>query len=88
MGMSVFTQCDSNKYFALSTISRKKMDEYGIKCTMQELRNRAKNSPPVAQIVTGQSRNLGYRKMTKIYQYKDFVEVHDEHQRNADGHHG
>ena len=79
MGMSVFTECDSNQYFSISTISRKKMDEYGIRCSMKELRNKAKNSPPAAQILTGSGCILGRRKMTKIYKYIDFVEIYDGH---------
>ena len=75
MGMSVFSECDAKQYFSVSTIRRDVMDDYGLTCTIKELRVRAKNSIPAAEIITGQSRDVGHRKMTKIYRYSDFKEV-------------
>lgn len=78
MGMSVFNQCDKHKYFALSTIERSVMDEYGMTCTMAQLRDRARKSPPAFEIVTGRRTNSAMRMRTKIYKYEDFVEVKNE----------
>lgn len=78
MGMSVWSQCDTRKYFSISTIEKKRMDEYGLNMTIQELRNRAVASPPYAEVLTGQSKVLGYRRKTKIYRYEDFVEKEEK----------
>lgn len=72
MGMSVLSQVDSDKYFSLSTIDRKKMAKNGLNMTIKQLRELARKSPPYTEILTGQSRDMGYRQKTKIYRYEDF----------------
>ena len=38
MGMSVFSEVNSDKYFSISTITREKMDKNGLKMTVKQLR--------------------------------------------------
>lgn len=72
MGMSVFSEVNSDKYFSISTITREKMDRNGLKMTVKQLRELARKRPPFTEILTGQSRENGYRQKTKIYRYEDF----------------
>lgn len=72
MGLSVWSEVDTRKYFSISTINRKEMDKHGLTCTIKELQEMARNSVPVAEILTGQRRLIGMRKKTKIYKYDDF----------------
>lgn len=86
MGMSVFSQCDKNKYFALSTIERKVMNEYGITCTIKELQDRARSTPPAFELITGRRTNTAMRRKTKIYKYEDFItEKKNESTGNLEG---
>lgn len=74
MGLSVFSQCDTKKYFSISTIEKSKMEQYGINMSVENLKKLARNSLPYAEIHTGQSKAIGYRRITKIYRYEDFTE--------------
>ena len=74
MGLSVFNQCDKKQYFSISTIETKRMKENGLNMTKKELQERAKQSVPYAEILTGQSKLIGQRRKTKIYRYVDFKE--------------
>lgn len=75
MGLSVFSQCDTRKYFSISTIKKSQMEKYGINMSVENLKNLARKSLPYAEIHTGQSKAIGFRRITKIYRYEDFVEV-------------
>lgn len=72
MGLSVWSEVDTNKYFSISTIRKQAMEKHNITCTIKELQEKARKSVPVAEILTGQSKSLGMRKKTKIYRYEDF----------------
>jgi hypothetical protein len=72
MGMSVFSECDPDKYFSISTISREKMNKNGLTMTVTELQRQARGSVPFTEIFTGQARENGHRQRTKIYRYADF----------------
>ena len=74
MGISVFNECDTRKYFSISTIDKKQMQRNGLNMTIKELQERAKKTVPYAEILTGQSKVLGFRRRTKIYRYEDFKE--------------
>lgn len=75
MGASVFSEVDTNKYFSISTITREKMAKNGLKMTVSQLKELARKAVPVAEILTGQSREAGYRRKTKIYKYEDFKNI-------------
>lgn len=75
MGFSVFSECDTRKYFSISTIDLKHMKNAGLTITAKELKEKARNAVPYAEIYTGQSKVLGFRRKTKIYRYVDFKEV-------------
>lgn len=70
MGLSVWNQVDTDQYFSISTIDKKKMAKYGVKMSIAQLKIIARCSPPVTQIPTG---GEGRIRMTKIYRYKDFA---------------
>ena len=72
MGLSVWSEVDTKQYFSISTIKRDQMNEHGLTCTIKELQEMARKSVPVAEIYTGQRKNTGMRKKTKIYKYDDF----------------
>ncbi len=82
MGYSVFGQVDSNKYFSLSTITREKMAQNGLKMTIKQLQALARKRPYFTQILVGQSRENGYMQKVKIWRYEDFKdEVVEEEQK-------
>ncbi len=72
MGLSVWNQVDNDKYFSLSTIDKKVMQKHGLNMTIKALRDLARKTPPHAEIYTGQSKLIGWRKATKIWRYEDF----------------
>ena len=53
----------------------KHMKNAGLTITAKELKEKARNAVPYAEIYTGQSKVLGFRRKTKIYRYVDFKEV-------------
>ena len=73
MGDSVYSQCDSKKYFSVSTISRAVMKEKGLTMTIKELKEMARKSPPFMLIYTGERYAGGQRRQTKVYRYEDFL---------------
>ncbi len=73
MGMSVWSEVDTNKYFSISTIDKAKMAKYGINMSIKQLRDLARETAPFTVILTGQSDDKGYRRRTKIYRYEDFI---------------
>lgn len=74
MGQSVYSEVDPKQYFSISTVKRSTMDKYGISCTIKELREKARNSVPKTEILTGNMKNPGKCRLTKIYAYADFIE--------------
>lgn len=78
MGLSVFSEVDTNKYFSISTIEKSKMQKYGLTMSIKQLRLMAIKTVPFAEILTGQSKAIGFRRRTKIYRYEDFVLKEDE----------
>ncbi len=76
MAMSIFSQCDTSKYFSLSTIDKNRMEELGLNMTVKQLREQARHSVPVSEVPTG-SHNPGQFRMTKIYRYLDFKKEGD-----------
>lgn len=75
MGMSVFSEVDTNKYFSISTIDKAKMQKHGLNMSIKQLRELALKSVPAAEIWTGQSKAIGMRRKTKIYAYEAFKGV-------------
>ena len=75
MGVSVYSECDTRKYFSISRIDLKAMRDAGLNITAKELKEKARKSVPYAEIYTGQSKTMGFRQKTKIYRYIDFKEV-------------
>lgn len=75
MGISVFNQVDSNKYFSISNIDKEKMKKYGLNMSIKQLRDKARKTVPYMEVHTGQSDDKGYRRKTKIYRYEDFKAV-------------
>lgn len=73
MGRSVWSEVDTNKYFSISTIDKTKMAKYGINMSIKQLRDLARETAPFTEILTGQSKAMGYRRRTKIYRYEDFI---------------
>lgn len=70
MGMSVYDQVDKRKYFSVSTIDKKRMEEYNINMTLKSFRQLVKKVAPYAEIMTGDPEIK--TKRTKIYRYEDF----------------
>lgn len=74
MGMTVFSQVDPKQYFSISKIDKKAMVENGLKMTVKELREKARKSPYVAEVLTGHPTDEKLRMKVKIYRYADFVD--------------
>lgn len=72
MGLSVFNQVDSSKYFSLSTISKKHLVKNGINLSLETFKDIVRRTNPYTTIATGSNRVMGQRRMTKIYRYEDF----------------
>lgn len=75
MGASVRKQVDSNQYFSVSTIEKEKMEKFGIKMAIKDLRNLAKQRPCFTEILTGDSEKQGHMRKVKIYRYVDFANI-------------
>lgn len=73
MGLSVCSECDTQKYFSISKIDSDCMKKYGITMTIAQLRDLARKTAPFTVIYTGQSSAMGFRRKTKIYRYEDFT---------------
>lgn len=72
MGLSVFNQVDTTKYFSLSTINEERMKEYGLQMTVTELKQLAKQRVPAVEILTGDSLISSHQRITKCWRYEDF----------------
>lgn len=75
MGVSVFSEVDTNKYFSVSTISKAKMKQNGLNLSIKQLRALALKSVPVTEILTGKPNEHGRCRKTKIYAYEAFKGV-------------
>lgn len=73
MGLSVYNQVDKTRYFSLSTIDKKVLDEKGITLSISRFREIARRSPPHMSISTGSDRVMGRCRRTNIYRYDDFL---------------
>lgn len=71
--MNFEKQCDSNKYFTISNISKEKMEKAGLTMTVAELRNLARQRPHLTQIFTGSDTDETKRQLVKVYAYADFI---------------
>lgn len=74
MGLSVSNQVNSEKYFSLSTIDPRRIEEHGLNMTVEQLRQKAKMTPYSFEIYTGSSHNLAYQRRVKIWAYESFRE--------------
>ena len=73
MGLSVYNQIDTSKYFSLTTIDKKVLDEKGITMSITRFREIVRRSPPHMSIYTGSDRIMGRCRRTNIYRYDDFL---------------
>ena len=75
MGLSVFNQVDSSKYFSLSSVTKKALREKGINMPIEMFKDIVRRTPPYTTISTGSDRVMGQRRKTNIYRYEDFVNL-------------
>lgn len=73
MGQSVFNQVDTKKYFSLSTINKKILEEKGIKINLKDFKEIVRRTSPFMQIMTGSQIALRKQRLTNIYRYDDFI---------------
>lgn len=72
MGLSVFNQVDTQKYFSLSTIDLNQLRKRGVELSLADFKEIVKKTPPFTTIMTGSTRVMGNRRSTNIYRYDDF----------------
>ena len=72
MGKSVFNQVDNSKYFSLSSVDKRHLEEMGINLPMTKFKEIVRASPPHTTIWTGSDLFTGRTRSTKIYRYEDF----------------
>ena len=72
MGLSVWNQVDSNRYFSISSVDRAILKQKGINITLSEFKEIVRRAPPFAVITTGSEVVTGRTRRTKIYRYEDF----------------
>lgn len=73
MGLSVDNQVDNKKYFSISTINKRRLEEKGIKLPVSQFKDIVRKSPPCISIATGSDRIRGRCRKTNIYRYDDFL---------------
>ena len=72
MGLSVWNQVDSNKYFSISSIDKLILKQKGIDISLAEFKEIVRRAPPFTIITTGSDVITGRTRRTKIYRYEDF----------------
>ena len=72
MGMSVWNQVDNKKYFSISSIDKKIMNEHGINIPVSRFKEIVRRTQPHTTITTGSDYSPGERRTTNIYRYEDF----------------
>ncbi len=75
MGYTVENQVDTDQMFSISKINKERMEAYGIKMSIKELRAKARVSMPFTEIYTGDPNDPHRQTKVKIFRYIDFVEV-------------
>lgn len=72
MGLSVWNQVNTDKFFSISKINKKTLEKHGINIPVTQFKDIVKKTPPHNQIPTGSTNSHGHLRMTNIYRFEDF----------------
>lgn len=75
MGLSIFNQIDTRKYFSLSTINPDEMKRHNITISPAQLKEQARTRIPAGVVPTGSIKDPSKQRLTKFWRYDDFSEV-------------